>query len=176
MKEHMQIQLNQVEIETAIRNYVHEQINVREGMQIDITLKATRGDDGQTAIIDIVPAKVVAPVAEVKTTAVAVQRRPRLGTSTPAADTKNDATQGVSGSVGGTDSKEASDTKQVEGNEKVAQADNSTSSDAGATTGTADAASQVGEAAQTGEAGEQQGDVPEKRTSLFSGLSRPKNS
>ena len=51
----MQITLVQTEIETAIRNYIHSQIVVKEGMKIDIILKATRGDEGTTAIIDITP-------------------------------------------------------------------------------------------------------------------------
>lgn len=59
----MQITIVQSEIETAIRNYIGEQINVKEGMQIDIVLKATRGDEGQTAIIDIHPVAVAATAA-----------------------------------------------------------------------------------------------------------------
>lgn len=51
----MQITLVQTEIETAIRNYIHSQIVVKDGMKIDIILKATRGDEGTTAIIDITP-------------------------------------------------------------------------------------------------------------------------
>lgn len=50
----MQITLVQVEIEEAIRQYVNTQINVREGMRIDIDLKATRGAEGYQAFIDIV--------------------------------------------------------------------------------------------------------------------------
>ena len=50
----MQIIIVQSEIETAIRNYVLSQLNVKEGQRIDIDLKATRGESGATAIIDIV--------------------------------------------------------------------------------------------------------------------------
>lgn len=49
----MQITIVQSEIETAIRNYVMEQVNVKEGKRIDIDLKATRGDSGYTAEITI---------------------------------------------------------------------------------------------------------------------------
>ena len=56
----MQITLVQNEIETALRNYVTSLLNVREGHRIDITLKATRGEDGSTAVIDIVPDNTVA--------------------------------------------------------------------------------------------------------------------
>lgn len=51
----MQITINQTEIEEAIRNHILGQITVRDDMRIDIDLKATRGDEGYTAIIDIVP-------------------------------------------------------------------------------------------------------------------------
>lgn len=165
----MQIQLNQVEIETAIRNYVHEQINVREGMQINITLKATRGDDGQTAIIDIVPKpeeKVVAP-PPAQTSGVAIQRRPRMAQTAQAVTNEGKAaqdpaqSQGVSGSVG--DVKEETGNAMTEA--QTAVADNSTSSAADATTGDVADASQAGEEKPASE-----------RKSLFSGLSRPVNS
>lgn len=51
----MQITLNQSEIETAIRRYVNEQVNIREGHEIVIDLKAGRGENGFTATIDILP-------------------------------------------------------------------------------------------------------------------------
>lgn len=57
----MQITLVQVEIEEAIRQYVNTQINVREGMRIDIDLKATRGAEGYQAFIDIV--EITAPAS-----------------------------------------------------------------------------------------------------------------
>lgn len=52
----MQITITQTEIETAIRNHVLGLIAVRENMTIDIDLKATRGTEGFTAVIDIYPA------------------------------------------------------------------------------------------------------------------------
>jgi hypothetical protein len=51
----MQITINQAEIEEAIRERIHAQITIKDGMRIDIDLKATRGDEGYTAVIDIVP-------------------------------------------------------------------------------------------------------------------------
>ena len=56
----MQIILVQHEIETALRNHVTSLLQVREGNRIDITLKATRGEEGSTAVIDIVPDNTVA--------------------------------------------------------------------------------------------------------------------
>ena len=59
----MRIFLVQAEIELALRAYVLNQISVREGQEITIAFKNTRGDDGATAEIDIstpsdIPAKV----------------------------------------------------------------------------------------------------------------------
>lgn len=61
----MLITIVQAEIETAIREYIDRQINLRPGMNVAIDLQATRGAEGFRAIIDIttmVPVKVsVAP-------------------------------------------------------------------------------------------------------------------
>lgn len=54
----MQITLNQVEIETALKAYINDQINIKDGMEITIDLKAGRGPEGFSATIDIsAPAK-----------------------------------------------------------------------------------------------------------------------
>ena len=71
----MQITLVQTEIETAIRNYIHSQIVVKEGMKIDIILKATRGDEGTTAIIDITPEGQVPASAAPAPVAAPVQKK-----------------------------------------------------------------------------------------------------
>lgn len=49
----MRIILVQAEIELALRAYVLNQIAVKDGQDISITFKNTRGDDGATAEIDI---------------------------------------------------------------------------------------------------------------------------
>jgi hypothetical protein len=64
----MQITIVQSEIEDAIRQHINNQINVKDGMRIDIDLKATRGDDGYTAVIDIVPETAAKRVAVEDTT------------------------------------------------------------------------------------------------------------
>ena len=51
----MQIIITQSEIESAIKSYIMEQIHVKPNMTITIDLKATRGAEGATAIIDIAP-------------------------------------------------------------------------------------------------------------------------
>lgn len=55
-EEDMQITIVQAEIELAIKNYIMSQITVNENQDINIQLKATRGDEGYQAIIDIKPA------------------------------------------------------------------------------------------------------------------------
>ena len=65
----MQLILPQSELETAITEYVHGIMNVKEGHTMSIDLKAGRGLDGFTATVDIVkagapvPAKTVVPAA-----------------------------------------------------------------------------------------------------------------
>lgn len=51
----MKIQIVQTEIEAAIRAHILNQIKVNDGMRIDMTLRATRGEEGFVADIDIVP-------------------------------------------------------------------------------------------------------------------------
>lgn len=53
--ESVQIIIVEAEIKEAIKKSILSQINVRNGMDIKIELKATRGDLGYQAIIDIVP-------------------------------------------------------------------------------------------------------------------------
>lgn len=76
----MQVILVQAEIEQALRNYVNEMISVKEGMEITVDLKATRGADGATAVVDIVPAK-EKPVTAVAVASIAtpVKVTPRGG-------------------------------------------------------------------------------------------------
>ena len=49
----MQITINQTEIEKAILDFMHKRINIKEGTQVDIEMKATRGAEGFSAVIDI---------------------------------------------------------------------------------------------------------------------------
>ncbi len=74
----MQITIVQAEIETAIRNYIQEQIVVREGMKIDIDLRATRGDAGFMATIDIVPVSAAKPAPVAEKPAPATARQPKV--------------------------------------------------------------------------------------------------
>ncbi|AHC56579.1 hypothetical protein JJJA_0063 [Achromobacter phage JWDelta] len=74
----MQITLVQSEIEQALKNYINEQVNVKEGMEIVIVLKATRGEEGTTAVIDITkPIVVQAPAKTVRAVTSKVEAAPK---------------------------------------------------------------------------------------------------
>lgn len=49
----MQITITQTEIERAIREYMSRRINIVDGTHVEIEMKATRGADGFSAIVDI---------------------------------------------------------------------------------------------------------------------------
>lgn len=65
----MQITLNQLEIETALKAYINDQVNLKEGVSIVIDLKAGRGPEGFSANIDI-----SAPGKSAQTATVAVKQ------------------------------------------------------------------------------------------------------
>lgn len=49
----MRVTINEAEMKQAITNHIGEMMNLAEGCEIDIDLKATRGNEGWTAEIDI---------------------------------------------------------------------------------------------------------------------------
>lgn len=80
--DHMQITIVEKEIHEAIEGYVRSLIEVKEGSRIDIQLRATRGQEGATAMIDIVS----------EDTPVRAQEKPTpLPTPTPAPTTTEPA-------------------------------------------------------------------------------------
>lgn len=91
----MRIILVQAEIEEAIRAYVHNQIVIKEGQEVTIDFKNTRGDDGATAEINISaartgsqtrPSTATAPVTRVVLTQPTAQpAQPAAQPSQPAA-------------------------------------------------------------------------------------------
>lgn len=88
-REPMQITLTQPEIETAIINFVKSQMTIAEGQRIEIDLRATRGEEGYTALIDIVRDEVSAPAAPVaQPVPVATRAAP-----TPEVDTADEAVE-----------------------------------------------------------------------------------
>lgn len=50
----MQITINQTQIEKAILDFMHKRINIKEGTEIRIEMKATRGAEGFSANIEII--------------------------------------------------------------------------------------------------------------------------
>lgn len=71
----MKITITQPEIHQAIEAFIRGQISINDGMKVEINLRATRGEDGATAEIDIVP-DVPEPVVEEAPKAT-VARKPR---------------------------------------------------------------------------------------------------
>lgn len=57
----MIITINQNQIEQAIKNYVNSKMVIAEDQRLDIDLRATRGTEGYTAVIEVVDAD--APVS-----------------------------------------------------------------------------------------------------------------
>lgn len=164
MKEAMQIQLNQNEIETALKNYVSSLFTLSDNVEVAITLKATRGDDGQTAIIDIVPRKEVSPAPAVAT------RRPRAVAVTKAEESPKDVKAAESNEApSGTDTGPQAE----EGN---AEASSQTSSDAGATDQSAEDVGQAGSVAEAAAEAEAPAAEAKPKTSLFANVRRPVNS
>ena len=148
----MQITLIQSEIEQALKNYINDIMSVKDGMEIEIQLKATRGEEGTTAIIDIVPQKPKASRGGRTSGEVPAKAEPAKA----AAPAKAEAAQAV-----------AVEAEPVA--ESVAEAE-------------ADDAEQVAEQAQEAEAlepapveAEQAPAEEAPRKSLFAGLSKPQN-
>jgi hypothetical protein len=85
-EEPVQIMIVQDEIEEAIRDFVKKKLTVNSGQKITVDLRATRGDEGYTAMIDIVDE--TAPVQEPAPQASAPAAKPAPKTERPKAVTK----------------------------------------------------------------------------------------
>lgn len=117
----MQITITQAEIETAIRNYTLALIAVREDMRIDIELRATRGAEGYTAVIDINPAggpdggEAIPESPKVEPEA-KVEAKPEPKTETPAVEVEAEAPKRKTKAVGSIFKKSApvADTQALE--------------------------------------------------------------
>ena len=143
----MQITLIQSEIEQALKNYINDIMSVKEGMEIEIQLKATRGEEGTTAIIDIVPQKPKAARGGRTSGEVAAKVEP---VKAAAAQAKAEPAPAVA------------EAEPEPVTESVAEAE-------------ADDAEQVAEQAQEPEAQEPTQAEEAPRKSLFAGLSKPQN-
>lgn len=150
----MQITLNQAEIEKAIQNYVNEQVNIRDGQEVSIDLRAGRGPEGFTATIDIVPAGTKAEAAK----PLGIEKAARA-TRTP---TKDAPTETGSG--------DGSEQAQEAAQRTAGEADDSQGSDGAGEAQTAQESTDSPAAAD--DAGQADG---EPRQSLFAGLKKPVN-
>jgi hypothetical protein len=167
----MQITLVQSEIEEGIRLFVMRKLTINSGQRIDIDLKATRGDEGYTAMIDIVDdsasAQAPAPAAPVTEPA----RRPRGSTTavmspTPVAKTERPASV--------TKTEPAAPVTPV-AEPEVATAEAAPAESPVAATTEASVEPPISEVAKKTELAEEAAPAT-PRPSLFGGLSAPQNS
>jgi hypothetical protein len=164
----MQITIVQTEIEEAIRNRILDQISVREGMRIDIDLKATRGPEGYQAVINIVPGNSPAtarntddetpPVRVSKSSSASGGSSPTVVKSRPSSVTKAEA--------------KAEQAEQLEPESETAT-DSSPSSDASTDTGTSEGDAQASTESTAGVEGDNAASAPRK--SLFGDMRAPVN-
>lgn len=158
----MQVTLVQSEIEQALREFINSQINIKDGMEIVIVLKATRGDEGTTAIIDIVKPEPVADV--VKATAVTSEPKARTVTAAKSEVVKETPTKAAA-------VEKATPVVTEEPVQEAQQQDQLPDTDSDAAEAGSNGSGQVGGATDE--------PAPErpvsKAASLFSGLQKPKN-
>ena len=172
----MQLILTQSDIETALINYVNELVNIKDGMSITVDLKATRGADGATAIIDISPAKTGSAKAEpVVKPAVVTNSKPAQAKAEtkaePKAEVKADPKPEVEPETSTDPVVDPSNTvAETQGQESQSGAGEDAAADSNAAEESAQVADEAGEAEAP--ATETQGSKPK---SLFEGLRKPKN-
>lgn len=161
----MQLILTQSDIETALINYVNDLVNIKDGMSITVDLKATRGADGATAIIDISPVKTATAKAEPVV-------KPSVVTNTPS---KPAAKAEVKPEVVKEDKAEPVTTQVTDPTPAVAeeQEPESTTGPAVDEAAEANAVEESAEVAQEAQA--EAAETQAKPKSLFEGLRKPKN-
>lgn len=163
----MQLILTQTDIETALIRYANDLITVKEGMTITVELKATRGADGATAIIDISPAAASTAGTASSTPAKTATAKAEPVKQTPAAKTpvepKADAKPEVVADANAKD--QAADLQ-------ITQAENVVNDNVKDVTPEDEPEPEV----EQEEEPEQEAETPAaKPASLFAGLRKPKN-
>ena len=148
----MRIIVTQTEIEQAIKNFVLSQMSLAEGQDIKITLKATRGEDGTTAEVDVVLASVAQPQ----------KSKPVTRSATTAVAQTAAAEEEV------VEVPQTPETENTAEEAPVAEQDPTEPASAG--TGEATSTSTVG-----GETAVSEADAAPKRSSLFKNLTKPVN-
>jgi len=172
----MQIQLVQNEIEQALRRYVADLINIKEGTQINIDLSAGRGADGFKATIDLVLATAGASVAPQQPQTKPADKEKAKSEPAEEKQTSKAAETKAAQTQASAESKPEAQTQTgaATGSATVAGEETATET---AQTATADATADVAQTeaaateAQSGE-GEQ---AAQPRKSLFGGLTKPVN-
>lgn len=91
----MKFILDQNEIETALKNYTNTLINLSTNATISIELKATRGDNGYTATVDVntgpvAEVPVEAPVKPIQKNRIAAIPVAKVAVEEPAQDSPED--------------------------------------------------------------------------------------
>lgn len=171
----MKITINQAEIHGAIDAYIRSQISVNDGMKIEVQIRATRGDEGMTAEIDIVP-DVPEPVVEAEAPKAVVRkpRAPKLDIATKVEEAKADpaAAKAID---------EAPTKAAVEQTQDVAEElpedpePNSEAALAAEAAATEPVDPEAGSEAEAEKLVEQAAAEPAPRQSLFGGLKKPVN-
>lgn len=177
----MQITLNQAEIELAIREFVNKRVAIAEDISVAIDLKATRGDAGFTAHIDLTDSANGTSSQEVRPLQIAEkvrQSRVTGGTVTGKAALAVPTATGEPLQAAQDAAQEATSTQPSERTTEAttppsdATSDDAEEAEATEATRTPD---KTGEPVETAELGP---DVPppaEKPKSLFANLSKPRN-
>jgi hypothetical protein len=81
----MIITINQNQIEQAIKNYVNSKMVIAEDQRLDIDLRATRGAEGYTAVIEVVDADAPRTVsAEIEAPQTTIRETVRQARTEPA--------------------------------------------------------------------------------------------
>ena len=86
----MIITLNQSEIEAALTAHINNLMNLKDGVAIKYEFKATRGDEGFTAVLDITDGKAAMAPAPVKVVAAHSAAQTKATVSTPKAEVKEE--------------------------------------------------------------------------------------
>lgn len=176
----MQITIVQAEIETAIRDYIRSQVNVRPNMDIEIELRATRGAEGYQAVIFITPSKSPQATLAASVVTETVAQDPHAGTNPGPATTIVGRTREERERIMEEQQRQmdAEDNKGEISTESAETAQTTQVDEAG--TGEGD--SQAGEGEQSTAAtpdpagtGEEQTQEAPRRSSLFRGLKKPNN-
>lgn len=158
----MQIILVQSEVEEALRSYIAARLTLAEGTAIKIALSATRGDDGIKATIDLVEpgtqqvVAAAAPAPATKPAATVVVKETAQQPNTALDSAKATLAAATSG-------------KQPEQAQEQA-------ADASTTGAPAEAGAAANASADVAQAEPQAAEGGAQTKSLFSGLTRPKNS